>query len=128
VGSCEQVVGRPSVSKHAPLRVERVPAHGRKHGVLAKFANVDLDSFPRRDTGPAICVNHLSEVIAHGVAIRHMDRNTFPNREKGREAKLGHALQIALRVSTDVLVHNLVDRRWHGRTLAPVGSSVNAQP
>ena len=84
--------------------------------------------FHVRDPAPAIGVDHRSEVIANGVAIRHVDAVDLPESPKRREADVGHALDIALRVSTDVLVHELVDSRRHGRTLAVAAPRVNLRP
>ena len=83
--------------------------------MLAEFADIDLDSFPDCDTASAICVDHGCEVIVHGLAIRHVDRDAFPNGEEGRKTEFGNTLHIAFRVPTDVLVHERGDRRWHGQ-------------
>jgi hypothetical protein len=49
--------------------------------VLAELANVELDPLPRRDTSPAISVDHRCEVIVRGLTIRHVDGDGF---SKGR--------------------------------------------
>jgi demethoxyubiquinone hydroxylase (CLK1/Coq7/Cat5 family) len=77
-------------------------------------SRVSLSTRFQVDTAPAIRVDHVGEVIAHGVAVGHVDRSACPDREKRREAELRHALQVALGVSTDVLVHVRVDSRGHG--------------
>jgi hypothetical protein len=111
------MVCRPSVAKHIPVCVEGVPADCRKDGMLAQLTSITLDPSPPRDTAPAVRVDHRSEVIAYGIAISHMDWNALSDREKGRKAKLGHTLKIALRVPTDVLVHEHVYGLRHPRTL-----------
>jgi hypothetical protein len=77
--------------------------------MLAQLARIALDPSPCSGPAAAICIDLCSEVIAQGIAISHMDRYTFPDREEGREAQLGHTLNVALRVPTDVLVHERVD-------------------
>ena len=114
VGRREQVVGRSGVAENLVVGVESVPPHGREDGVLAQFADIDLDSLPCRDTASALGVDHRCEVVAPGVASGHVARDAFPNREERREAEFGHALDITLRIPTDVLVHELADRPWHG--------------
>ena len=80
------MVGRPGVSKHVLFGIERVPTHCREDSVLPELTNVDLDPLPRRGAGPAICIDHRCEVIAHRLAIRQVDRDTFSNRQEGPRA------------------------------------------
>src|SRR5512132_830997 len=95
VGSSEELVARPRVSDHLPVRVERIPVHGCEDGVLADFASVDLDRPPRPSAcRKAIGVDGRKEVIPNGVAIRQVDRLSPPDREKRPNAEIGHTLYI----------------------------------
>jgi hypothetical protein len=60
----EQLVARPGVSDHLPVRVERIPLHGREDGVLAELASVDMDRLPYPSVGrKALGGDGRSEVI-----------------------------------------------------------------
>jgi hypothetical protein len=51
----------------------------------------------------------------------------LPDCEKGREAEIGHTLDIARRIPTNVLVHERVHALRHLRTFALVRRGVNAR-
>jgi hypothetical protein len=70
VRSREQLVARPGVSNHVPVRVERIPVCGCEDGVLAELASLKFDPRPvlnarRKAVGP----DCRSEVISHAVAV-----------------------------------------------------------
>src|SRR5258705_4610204 len=100
VRSGEQLVARPGVSDHLPVRVERIPVHGREDGVLAKLASVDLDRRPLPSVRrKAIGGDGRSEVIPHGVAVRHVDRLAPPDRKERPETEARHTFHITFRVA-----------------------------
>ena len=123
VGSGEKLVARPGVADHAPIRVERIPVHGRKDGVLAEVANVERDPRPRLDARrTAIRVDRRSEVIPHGAAVRHVDRLPLADRKERAEAEARNTLHIACDVATGVLVEQRIDRGGHEGTVAVVAA------
>src|SRR2546430_15395611 len=100
VRSGEQLVARPGVSDHLSVRVERIPLHGREDGVLAELASVDMDRLPYPSVRrKAIGGDGRSEVIPHGVAVRHVDSLAPPHREERPETEAGHTFHIAFRVA-----------------------------
>src|SRR5207245_7772038 len=114
VRSGEQLVARPGVSDHRPVRVERMPLHGREDGVLAELASVDMDRLPYLSVRrKAIGGDSRSEVIPHGVAVRHVDSLAPPHREERPETEAGHTFHIAFRVAAGKLVEERIDRGGH---------------
>src|SRR5436190_7393461 len=121
VGSGEQLVARPGVADHAPVRVERIPVHGREDGVLTEVANVERDPRPRLNARrPAICADRRSEVIPHRAGIRHVDCLPLPNRKERAETEARNAFHIACDIATGVFVEQRIDRGGHDRTVAVV--------
>src|SRR5207245_9023006 len=66
-----------------------------------------------------------SEVIPHGVSVRHVDRFPPPDRQERPETEAGHTFHIAFRIAAGELVEKRIDRGGHERTLAAVAAPVN---
>ena len=128
VRSGEELVARPGVSDHAPVRVERIPVHGREDGVLAELASVNLKRRPPRSVRRRpIGGDSRGEVIPHGVAVWHVDRFPPPDSKERPETEVGHTFHIEFRITAGVLVEKQIDRGGHERTVAAAVASVNLE-
>src|SRR5439155_14902300 len=68
-----------------------------------------------------------SEVIPHGVAVRHVDRFPSADRQERPETEAGHTFHIAFRVAAGIFVEERIDRGGHERTVAAVAGLVNLE-
>ena len=100
--------------------------HGREDGRLAELASADLDLRPRHDADDAVSNDRPRKVIPHRGAVWQVDRCSFSDRKEWPEAEIGDALDIAFRVTVDVLIDGGLDPGSHGKTVAVVGYAVNA--
>src|SRR2546423_15048439 len=99
VRSGEQLVARPGVSDHLPVRVERIPLHGREDGVLAELASVDMDRLPYPSVRrKAIGGDGRSEGIPPGGAVRNVGSLAPPHREERPKKDAGLTFHTAFRV------------------------------
>src|SRR5205085_8320633 len=105
----EQLVARPGISDHLPVRVERVPVNAREDGVLTELANVGRDPRPTLNVrrGP-IGTDRCSEVIPHSATVRHVDRLPPSDRQERAVTEARHTFHIAFDVPAGVLVEKRI--------------------
>jgi hypothetical protein len=111
---CEQLVARPSVSDHLPVRVQSIRVHADEDGVLAELTSVGLEALPCLNARRTpIRTDGRSEVIPDGAAIRHVDCLSLSDRKERHVTKVGHASDIPFCVAPDVLVQERLNRGRH---------------
>ena len=125
VRSHEQLVARPGVSNHLPIRVDRVPVNRREDGVVAELANVERDPVPGLNVRRfAISADGRGEVIPYGAVVRHVDRLAPPNCKERAETEVGDTFNVSRDVAASVLIEQRLDRPGHQGTVAPVAAWV----